>query len=360
MVSKGQANQMHAKQMQAPGTVAQPRPEPQRTLTRWLWPTALILVLMALPLVSPRYWIYFAGLLGINIIATHGLNIMTGYTGLLSLGHAAFVGVGAYTAALAQIHLGLPFYITIPLAGLVAAVVGIGFGLPSLRIRGLYLVVATLAAQFILNFIFVHWQRVTNGDVGLTVQPAMVFGYPLNNETRIYYLILFCVVFFTLFTLNVIRSRVGRAFVAIRERDLTAEVLGVEIFWYKLVAFGLGSFYAGVAGGLLAYFNLFVNPEQFGLLLSVFFLSSVIVGGMGSTLGAVLGAIFMTLLPELLREIALGIGGSLGFDVASILVPLRETIFGLLMVTFLILEPRGLAQLWRRAQHMFLRARHGA
>jgi branched-chain amino acid transport system permease protein len=331
---------------------------PLRTLSRpinrdWLWAALLIAVLIALPLVAPRYWIYFAGLLGINIIATHGLNVMTGYTGLLSLGHAAFVGVGAYTVALAQIHLGLPFYITIPLAGLAAAIIGIGFGLPSLRIRGLYLVIATLAAQFILNFIFVHWQRVTNGDVGLTVQPATVFGFPLNNETRTYYLILFCVVFFTIFTLNVIRSRVGRAFIAVRERDLTAEVLGVQIVWYKLVAFALGSFYAGVAGGLLAYFNQFVNPEQFGLLLSVFFLSAVIVGGMGSTLGAILGAIFMTLLPELLRESALGVGSTLGFDIASILVPLRETVFGLLMVAFLILEPRGLAQLWKRARQKF-------
>jgi branched-chain amino acid transport system permease protein len=321
----------------------------------WIWAGLLIAVLAALPLVAPRYWIYFAGLLGVNIIVTHGLNIMTGYTGLLSLGHGAFVGVGAYTVALAQIHLGLPFYITIPLAGIVAALIGIAFGLPSLRIRGLYLVIATLAAQFILNFVFVHWQSVTNGDVGLTVQPAAIFGYTLNNETRAYYLILFCVVLFTFFTLNIIRSRVGRAFIAIRERDRTAEVLGVEIVWYKLIAFALGSFYAGVAGGLLAYFNQFVNPEQFGLLLSVFFLSAVIVGGMGSVLGAILGAVFMTLLPEVLRESALLAGGILNLDIASILVPLRETIFGLLMVAFLILEPRGLAHLWRRAAQRFSR-----
>ena len=163
-----------------------------------------------------------------------------------------------------------------------------------------------------------YWQSVTKGDVGLTVQPATVFGYPLNNETRIYYLILFCVVVATWFAVNVIRSRVGRAFIAIRERDLTAEVLGVQIVWYKLVAFALGSFYAGVAGGLLAYFNQFVNPEQFGLLLSVFFLSAVIVGGMGSTLGAILGAVFMTLLPEFLREGALAVGNTFGFDIASI------------------------------------------
>jgi branched-chain amino acid transport system permease protein len=321
----------------------------QQTGSSWISIALFIGVMAALPLVAPRYWIYFAGLLGINIIATHGLNIMMGFTGLLSLGHAAFVGVGAYTVALVQIHLGLPFWLAIPLAGISAALIGVFFGLPSLRIRGLYLVIATLAAQFILNFIFVHWQSVTNGDVGLTVQPATVFGFPLNTETRVYYLILCVVVFMTWFGANVIRSRVGRAFIAIRERDLTAQVLGIEMVRYKLIAFALGSFYAGIAGGLLAYFNQFVNPEQFGLLLSVFFLSAVIVGGMGSTLGAVLGAAFMTVVPEILREGALLGGDAFGVDMGTILTPLRETIFGLLMVTFLILEPRGLARLWTRA-----------
>ena len=333
------------------------RPAPAaRPLTRQrLLLLAGLVVLLVLPLFVPRYWVFFAGLLGINIVATHGLNIMMGYTGLLSLGHAAFLGVGAYTVALAQAHLGLPFWLAIPLAGVSAAVIGVGFGLPSLRIRGLYLVIATLAAQFILNFVFVHWQAVTNGDVGLTVQPANVFGFLLNTETRVYYLILAVTVLMTIFAANVIDSRVGRAFVAIRERDLTAQVLGVEIVGYKLAAFALGSFYAGVAGGLLAYFNRFVNPEQFGLLLSVFFLSAVIVGGMGSMLGAVLGAVFMTLLPEALRETALAIGTTLGFDIASILVPLRETVFGLLIVSFLILEPRGLAHLWVRLRNKVLR-----
>jgi branched-chain amino acid transport system permease protein len=320
--------------------------------TSWMTIVLFVTVLTALPLAAPRYWIYFAGLLGINIIATHGLNIMMGFTGLLSLGHAAFVGVGAYTVALAQIHLGLPFWISIPLAGVTAALIGLFFGLPSLRIRGLYLVIATLAAQFILNFIFVHWQAVTNGDVGLTVRPANVFGFALNTETRVYYLILCVVVFMTWFGSNVIRSRVGRAFIAIRERDLTAQVLGIEMVRYKLIAFALGSFYAGIAGGLLAYFNQFVNPEQFGLVLSVFFLSAVIVGGMGSTLGAVLGAAFMTILPEILRESALLAGHEVGFDISTILTPLRETIFGLLIVTFLILEPRGLARLWARASRV--------
>lgn len=322
-----------------------------------LWLVLLIVGLLVLPAVAPGYWVYFAGLLGINIIATHGLNIMMGYTGLLSLGHAAFVGVGAYTVAILQTRLGLPFWVTIPAAGIFAAVIGIAFGLPSLRIRGLYLVIATLAAQFILHFVFVHWQSVTNGDVGLPVAPAVVFGYTLNDEVGIYYLILVFVIAATVFARNVVNSRVGRAFIAIRERDLTAQVLGVEIVRYKFIAFALGSLYAGVAGALLAYFNRYVNPEQFGLLLSVFFLSAVIVGGMGSILGAVLGAAFMTLLPELLREGTLIIGGSLDLDLATILTPLRETIFGLLMVGFLLLEPRGLAELWKRTRRKYARNR---
>jgi branched-chain amino acid transport system permease protein len=319
----------------------------------------LILAIIAFPFGAPGYWVYFAGLLGINIVATQGLNIMMGYAGLLSLGHAAFLGVGAYTVALGQTYFGLPFWVALPLAGLAAAIVGVFFGLPSLRIRGLYLVIATLAAQFILNFVFVNWQSVTNGDVGLSVMPAVFFGYELSDEVSVYYLIAFVVVVSTIFAMNVIKSRVGRAFIAVRERDLTAQVLGVEIVRYKLLAFALGSFYAGLAGGMLAYFNRYVNPEQFGLMLSVFFLSAIVVGGQGSILGGILGAAFVTLVPELLRGGALLMGDTFGFDFATILVPLRETVFGVLIVAFLILEPKGLARIWERLRRKISSAREG-
>ena len=308
----------------------------------------LIAVLMVFPLVAPAFWIYFLAILGINIIAVHGLNVMMGYTGLLSLGHAAFMGVGAYTAALSQIHLGLPFWLSIPLGGLVTAVVGVAFGLPSLRIRGLYLVIATLAAQFILMFVFVHWTSVTNGDVGLTIEPASLFGYRLATDTHMYYLILAVLIGSTLFTANVIRSRVGRAFVAVRERDLTAAVLGVHPVYYKLLAFAFGSFLAGIAGGLMVYFNKFITPEQFNLTVSIFFLTAVIVGGQGSMLGAILGAVFMTLVPEFLRLGLLALSDGFGINTSLILVPLRETIFGVLIVAFLIFEPRGMAHIWQR------------
>ena len=310
---------------------------------------ALIAILALLPLVAPPFWVYFVAILGINVIAVYGLNVMMGYTGLLSLGHGAFIGVGAYTAALSQIHLGLPFWLAIPFAGIVTAVIGVGFGLPSLRIRGLYLVIATLAAQFILMFVFVHWDSVTRGDVGLTIEPATILGYRLGTDTHMYYAILVVLILTTVFTANVIRSRVGRAFVAVRERDLTAAVLGVNIVFYKLLAFALGSFLAGVSGALLVYFNKFVTPEQFNLQVSIFFLAAVIVGGQGSMLGSVLGAIFMTLVPELLRLGLLAFSDAFGVNTSLILVPLRETIFGLMIVAFLIFEPRGMAHLWHRA-----------
>ncbi|MDH3236177.1 MAG: branched-chain amino acid ABC transporter permease [Alphaproteobacteria bacterium] len=316
--------------------------------------TAILIAagLLIFPLTAPGYWVYFAGLLGINIIATHGLNIITGYTGLLSLGHAAFMGVGAYTVAITAEKLGLPFYLTLPLGGVMAAIIGVGFGLPSLRIRGLYLVIATLAAQFILHFTFVEWESLTKGDIGYIVKPVEIFGIKLDNERNIYFLILPFVVVLTLFAHNLFRTRVGRAFIAIRERDLTAEVLGVHLVKYKLMSFAIGSFYAGVAGGLMAYFFRLVNPEQFDLLLSVFFLASVIVGGMGSTLGSILGAFFMTILPEMLRLMVEGLGKAYQIDLTTVLVPIRETIFGLLMILFLIFAPHGLVQLWQRVRAM--------
>jgi len=312
----------------------------------------LMAVLLLFPITAPGYWVYFAGLLGINIIATHGLNIITGFTGLLSLGHGAFMGVGAYTVAILAERVGLPFYLTLPLAGVMAAIIGVGFGLPSLRIRGLYLVIATLAAQFILHFVFVEWEALTRGDIGYIVKPIEIFGIALDNERKIYFLILPFVVVMTLFAHNLFRTRVGRAFIAIRERDLTAEVLGVHLVKYKLLAFAVGSFYAGVAGGLMAYFFRLVNPEQFDLLLSVFFLASVIVGGMGSTLGSILGAFFMTILPEILRLTVEGIGKAYQMDLTTVLVPIRETVFGLMMILFLIFAPHGLVQLWRRVEVM--------
>ena len=314
---------------------------------------ALVILIIAFPFLAPTYWLYMGTLLAVNIIATIGLNITTGYTGLLSLGHGAFMGVGAYTAGYFAINHDMPFYLTIPLAGIFAAVLGAAFGLPSLRIRGLYLVIATLAAQYILTFLFQNWTAVTGGLNGLKLEPATIGGFRFDNNTSLYYFVLVPAVGLSLFAANLFRTRVGRAFVAIRERDLTAEVLGVHLTRYKLASFALGAFYAGIAGGLMAYLFRIVTAEQYSLAVSVFFLSAVVVGGMGSIFGSILGALFMTILPEALKAAVDLVGPFFTMRAALIFAPIREIVFGLLLVFFLIFEPRGLVYIWHRVSRMF-------
>ncbi len=316
------------------------------------WFALLIVALAVFPLVGGAYFVYLACLLGIHLISAAGLNVMTGYTGLISLGHAAFMGVGCYTVALAE-KAGIPFWLALPAAGFVAAATGLVFAIPSLRIKGLYFAVATLAAQFVLGFIFREWESVTGGVRGANVPAASVLGFQLNNDGRVYYLIVSLAVVLLAGARNLFRTRVGRAFIAIRDRDISAEVLGISLFRYKLLAFAIGSFYAGIAGGLWGYFFRVATPELFGLSLSVFYLAAIIVGGLGSILGTILGATFMTMVPELLRAMV-GWADALGVPDANVfLAPVRQVVFGLLIVGFLVFEPHGLAELWRRARRFF-------
>jgi len=317
------------------------------TSTRKLWMALLMLALAAYPLVAGDYLVYMGCLLGINVIAAIGLNVLVGNTGQLSVGHAAFMAVGAYTVVLSAKHLGLPFWLALPLAGAVSAGVGAVVGLPSLRIKGLYLAMATLASQFLIVFVISHWS-VLGGGRGLAVEPASLGPWRLDNDRKVYFLIVGCAFGLALFAWNLFRTRIGRAFIAVRERDYSAEVLGVNLLRYKLLAFALSSFYAGVAGGLLAYFFKFVGPEHFGFSVSVFFLAAVIIGGLGSVLGAVLGTLFMTLVPELLKELVGLLAVHYPGQAQRVLAPAREFVFGLLIVLFLLFEPGGLAQIWRR------------
>ncbi|MGR3493653.1 branched-chain amino acid ABC transporter permease [Citreimonas sp.] len=294
---------------------------------------------LTLPAYASVYVLYMASLVAINSIATVGLNVTVGYTGLLSIGHSAFIGVGAYAAGLSMIHLGTPLFINIVIGALAAFSVGIVFGVPSLRIKGVYLAIATLAAQYSLYFIFQQWTSVTGGDRGLSLPATNLFGM---GDVGFYYgVLLIAVVLFT-GARNLFRTRLGRSFIAVRERDYAAQVLGINVVRAKLLAFGIGAAFAGVAGALTAHFLRLVNPDQFTLLVSVFFLAAVVVGGRASIVGSILGAAFMTLLPEVLRGIlaALPIQGQT--NVAGLLSPLREIIFGLLIIGFLMFEPRGL------------------
>jgi len=315
------------------------------------WMAALVAGLLAFPFVAGGYLVNLACLLGIHIIATAGLNIMTGYTGLISLGHAAFMGVGCYTAAYLA-HRGVPFYLTIPAAGVAAATIGIIVGIPSLRIKGLYLAIATLATQFLLVFVFQEWTSVTGGASGTIVPAARIGDFVFNTDLRMFYPIWICAAILLLGARNLFRTRVGRAFIAIRDKDISAQVLGINLLRYKLSSFAIATFYAGVAGALLAYYYRAMSPEYFTLQLSIFYLAAIIVGGLGSTLGSILGAVFMTLLPELLRgivaSIALWAPRSL-----EILSPLQQAVFGLIIIVFLIFEPHGMADIWRRIRRFF-------
>ena len=315
------------------------------------WMLAFTVALFTMPLWGGDYALAIACIVGIHVIASLGLNLTTGNAGLISLSHGAFLGVGCYTVAwLAK--LGVPFFIALPAAGLLAALLGVVVGLPSLRVKGLYLAVATLAAHFILSFVFREWEAGTGGVSGTSIPRANLFGFELIGDRRNFYLIFVCAFVLAIAARNLARTHIGRALVAVRDRDISAEILGVHLLRTKLRAFAVGAFYAGVAGGLLGYFYGNITPDYFVLTLSVFYLAAVIVGGLGTVLGSILGAIFMTFVPEVLRLLA-GASSNWFPNIAGLLLPMGQVVFGLLIITFLIFEPHGLAAIWTRIRRSF-------
>ena len=315
------------------------------------WMAVFVVALFTLPLWAGDYALAMACIVGIHVIATLGLNLTTGNAGLISLSHGAFLGVGCYTVAYFG-KMGVPFFVTLPLAGLVTAGLGLIVGLPSLRVKGIYLAVATLAAHFILTFVFREWEPVTGGVPGTNIPRANLFGFEFIGDRRNFYLIFIVAFGAAIAARNLGRTHIGRAFVAVREKDFSAELLGVNLLRTKLLAFALGAFYAGVAGGLLGYFYGAITPEYFVLTLSVFYLAAIIVGGLGTVLGSVLGALFMTFVPEVLRLVAHA--SSQWFPgVAGLLLPMGQVVFGVLIIGFLVFEPHGLAAIWARVRRTF-------
>lgn len=323
-----------------------------RTGTVRFWIAMLFVAMAIFPFVVGPYLLYMANITGIAIIAAVGLNILTGAAGQISLGHAAFIGIGAYTAALLTTRLSLPFLLCLPLAGLSSAFFGVMVGAPSMRMKGLYLCIATLAAQMIFEFVFIHWESMTGGIRGINIPSAQILGVPLDTEFRLYFITAPIVIIMVAAARNLFRTRVGRAFIAIRDRDISAELMGINLFQYKLYAFAASSFYAGVAGCLNAYLLRIVTPEHFPLHESIRYLAMIIVGGLGSILGSIFGAIFMMMVPELLQNL-LGLLQGVNPTVMSYLYPLQTIVFGFLIVIFLVFEPHGLAEIWRRMKNYF-------
>ena len=316
----------------------------------------LILFVVIVPLIFGEYYLSIINLVLISIVGALGLNILVGYTGQISIGHAAFMSVGAYTAANLAVRAGLPFWITLPAGGLMAAMVGAVVGIPSLRIKGLYLAIATLAGQLIIEWIINHVPWISGGtQASIPVPRPSLFGHDLKTQGELYFFLLFFTLIAIVAALNLVRSRIGRAFVAIRDQDIAAEIIGIDIFRYKLIAFAISSFYAGVCGVLYTYYFGIANYEQFQIGVSIDYLAMIIIGGLGSVLGSILGAAFVALLPLVIRTMMEGVSG-IFFDAnetATVVSSMRLVIFGVLIIVFLVLEPEGLNRLWRNIRNYF-------
>jgi len=319
-----------------------------RTKTHWALFIGLMVLLFTAPLYWSNYWLGVANLIGITIIAATGLNILTGYCGQLSIGHAGFIAVGAYASAALTGRLGLPFPLGLVSAGLVAGLVGMVFGIPSLRVKGFYLAISTIAAQFIIIWVINHWTSVTGGFVGLSVPYASIGGLTFDTEGKQFYLIMGITALTIYFAKNLARTRVGRAFVAIRDNDLAAEVMGINLFRYKLIAFFIGCFLAGIAGSLLAHWMWFLSAEFFSLAESILYVGMIIIGGIGTTLGPIFGAVFIRLLDQVLTQwVTPFLEGTFTMLPAGFATGITPMVFGLVIILFLILEPRGLAHRWQ-------------
>ncbi len=314
----------------------------------------LLIIFVGMPLFLPGYWLSVATMVGYTAMGAIGVQLLIGYTGQISLGHGAFFGVGAYSAAILTTSVGFPFWLSVPAAGVITALVGIVFGIPSVRLKHLYLTIATLAGQFIIQYLFVNWESLTRGTEGILLPHPTLFGLSLKNDRAFFYVIFICFTIMTWIAVNLIRTRYGRAFIAIRDNDRAAEGMGIPIFKYKLLSFAISSFYAGFAGGLAAYYIGSITPEPYTLFLSVEYIAMIIIGGLGSIPGAAFGAIFITVLNEVLSgatQFFMNIGPL--SKIALQIAPLREFIFGLAIVLFIIFEPKGLAEVWRIVRSSF-------
>ncbi|WP_197525204.1 branched-chain amino acid ABC transporter permease [Symbiobacterium thermophilum] len=311
----------------------------------------LVALLYAIPWFLPNYYVSILNMVAIYTIAALGLNLLTGVTGQISVGHGAFTGMGAFTVGYLMKQ-GLPFWVAMPLAGLTAAAVGALFGLPSARLKGLYLAIASLAAQVILTFFFTRADWFTGGIHSMSVRRPSFFGHTLSGERSYFYLALTVALLLGVFAQNLLRTRIGRAFMAVRDRDLAAEVMGIDLFRTKVTAFALSAFYAGIAGAIWAPYVMIISPEQFEIHLSIELLAMIIIGGMGSVMGSVYGAAFMTVMPIVVRELAMLLEPVFP-SVGTKLLLIRDAAFGAAIVLFLIFEPEGLAKLWRNIKDYF-------
>lgn len=316
----------------------------------WSFAGLLVALSLAAPFMLGNYQVTLLVSTMIAIVGAVGLNMLTGTTGLISLGQAGFLAVGAYTNAILMMDYGWPVWLSLPSAGIVAALISILVGVPSLRLKGLYLAITTLAFAFIINHVILYAEDLTHGPNGIFVSGAKLFGFDVQRGKPLYYLTFGVTVLVVFAALNIQRSRVGRAWMAIRDHDIAARVMGVDLVRYKLYAFMVSSFIVGIAGALISLQIRFVNIDVFALILSIEALAIIILGGLGSIAGAILGAIFLSLLPEAIRLFFETFADTSSNFYTSYVYEIRGVSYGVVIILFLRLKPEGLIGLWRDAR----------
>ncbi|NNG02152.1 MAG: branched-chain amino acid ABC transporter permease [Desulfobacteraceae bacterium] len=320
------------------------------------WFLTLLTGLFLLPLVVKNYYVYVANYMAINVIVVLGLNLLVGYTGQISLGHAGFFAIGAYGTLMLMVKLHLPFIVALPLAALITAGFGFLLGLPALRLEGPYLAIATLGFGLTITQVIGRLE-IFGGREGLHAPDLTIGSWRLDTDIEFYYLLMVITISLALAARNIVKTRVGRAFIAIRDADIAAQTIGVNVVLYKTLAFAVSAFYAGIAGGLYAFVLRFIEPEIFTLMMSIMFLAMCVVGGVGSMMGAITGACLLSWMDLQLRNILNlpYIGAWLEsisktyFSITGV-SNIQFIVFGLIMILIMTLEPLGLFGLWIRVK----------
>ncbi len=289
--------------------------------------TAALIALLILPFFLGKYSIFLLSLLAIYALVSLGLNLLMGYTGQIAAGHAGFLAIGAYVTAIVTANLEwLPCPITLLLAGAASGLIGFLLGIPILRLKGFYIAMATLAFGVVVSEIILQWSSVTGGDDGFSVPTARIGSFVFDSDFKLFYLIIPVTIVMTLLARNLVNGYIGRAFIALRESEVAAQTIGVDLAKYKTIAFAISAFYTGVAGGLFAYLITFLSPDAFTIELSIDFIAMIVIGGMGSILGSIIGAVILTGIQQVLAG----------------LLDLQILIFGLSLIIFMIFMPRGI------------------
>jgi branched-chain amino acid transport system permease protein len=311
------------------------------------WYSALLLFLLAAPWIFSEYWLAQLTFVCIYSIAGLGLMLLAGFTGQFSIGHAAFLGVGAYTQAVLT-GMGWPFPLALVFAALLSAAVGVVVGLPALRVKGIYLGIATLSFGFIVEEVLARWESVTGGNAGKHLKAPNIFGWKADSAESFYFLCLVITIIATLAILNLLRSPTGRAFVAIRDSEVSAQSMGIHLARYKTLSFAISAALAGVAGALYAHKLQFISPDQFNILQSIDLLLMVVIGGLGSVHGAFLGAIFLITMPQLIAVSKDWLPAVIGQAPG-----LQGLVYGLVLIGFVLFEPMGLYGRWLKIRTWF-------